>query len=47
MLTKNQKNIQENIHISELEKRERLKSFPYRVKLYWYIIKKKIMKVIS
>jgi hypothetical protein len=46
MLSKNQKRIQENLHIYELEKEERMKSFRYRAKLYCYVIKKKIMKVI-
>jgi hypothetical protein len=40
MLTENQKQIIENLRLSELEKVERMKSFTYRIKFYWYKFKK-------
>ncbi len=42
MLTQNQKRIQENLYLFEQEKAERMRSFTYRIKLYWYLLKKKV-----
>jgi hypothetical protein len=40
MLTTNQKQILENLRLFEIEKAERMKSFSYRMKFYWYKFKK-------
>lgn len=46
MVTQNQKRIQENLYLFEQEKKERLKSLPYRISLYWYLLKKKMKNML-
>lgn len=42
MLTQRQKQIQENLRLFEIEKAERMESFTYRMKVYWYFLKKRM-----
>lgn len=46
MLTQKQKQIQENLYLFEQEKAERMKSFTYKIGLYWYMFKKKVMAIL-
>ena len=40
MLRERQKQFQENLRLFEIEKAERMKSFSYRMKFYWFKFKK-------
>lgn len=40
-MTPRQKEIRENLRLFELEKAERMKSFSHRIRLFWYMLKKK------
>ena len=42
-MTPRQKEIQKNLDQFELEKAKRLESFSYRIKLFWYLIKRKMV----
>jgi hypothetical protein len=41
-MTNRQKEILHNLHLFELEKAERMKSFSWRARLFWYNFKKKL-----
>jgi hypothetical protein len=41
-MTPRQKEIQENLRLFELEKAERMKSLSYRIRLFWYKVKRKM-----